>query len=239
MGYEVIIFDADETLFDFKKSERDAIKNTLIEFNIEYDENHHLKVYQEINRQIWREFEEGTITQEKLKIERFKRLSDKLATKFDVVEFAKLYMRHLSYASFLYDETIPLVKSLYKAYKLSIITNGLKDVQCNRIRKSAIAHYFDDIVISEEVALSKPDPKIFEQALHNLKYTDKSKVLMVGDSLTSDIQGGINFGIDTCWFNPNKIPNKTTIKPNYEIYNLIELKYILERQNRLNNHLDL
>ena len=93
-----------------------------------------------------------------------------------------------------------------------------------RIRKSIIAKYFDDIVISEEVMVSKPDPKIFEHALlSNINHTDKSNVLIVGDSLTSDIQGGINFGIDTCWFNPNNIVNKTGIKSTYEISNLMDL----------------
>ncbi|MBU5590492.1 YjjG family noncanonical pyrimidine nucleotidase [Clostridium sp. MSJ-4] len=229
MKYDTIIFDADETLFDFKKSERDALKNTMLEFNIEYDENYHLKVYKDVNRAIWKELEDGLITQKKLKIERFKRLSDRLNSGFDEVLFAKSYMRHLSLASFLYHDSMGLVESLYKNYKLSIITNGLTEVQDTRIRKSIIAKYFDDIVISEEVQVSKPDPRIFEHALNNIKHTNKSTVLIVGDSLTSDIQGGINSGIDTCWFNPNKIVNETSIKPTYEISNLMELKAILKK----------
>ena len=228
MKYEIIIFDADETLFDFKKSERDAFKNAMLEFDIEYDENHHLKIYQGINTSIWKEFEQGLITQEKLKVERFKRLSDTLKAGFDEEQFAKSYMKHLSYASFLYDDSVALVESLHKDYRLTIITNGLKDVQDNRIRKSTIAKYFEDIVVSEEVKVSKPDPKIFELSLNNIKHTDKTKVLIVGDSLTSDIQGGINFGIDTCWYNPNKIVNETKIKPTYEISNLMDLKSIIE-----------
>jgi 2-haloacid dehalogenase len=227
MKYEIIIFDADETLFDFRKSERDAFKNAMLEFDIEYDENYHLKIYQGINTAIWKEFEEGLITQKELKIERFKRLSDSLNAGFDEALFAKSYMKHLSNASFLYDDSIELVESLHKDYKLTIVTNGLKDVQDKRIRKSVIAKYFEDIVVSEEVQVSKPDPKIFEHTLGNIKHTDKSKVLIVGDSLTSDIQGGINSGIDTCWFNSNKIVNKTKIKPTYEIHNLMELKDIL------------
>ena len=227
MKYEVIIFDADETLFDFKKSEREAFKNTMLEFNIEYDENYHLKVYSDVNTAIWKEFEEGLITQKKLKIERFKRLSDKLNIKFDEALFAKSYMKHLSHASFLYDDSIELLESLHKNHRLIIITNGLKDVQDGRIRKSIVAKYFEDIVVSEEVNVSKPDPKIFELSLNNINYMDKSKVLMVGDSLTSDIKGGINFDIDTCWFNPNKIINKTEIKPTYEISSLMDLKDIV------------
>lgn len=230
MKYEIIIFDADETLFDFKKSERDAFKNTMLEFDIKYDENHHLKIYQDINTAIWKEFEDGLITQKKLKVERFKRLSDKLNAGFDEAEFAKSYMKHLSCASFLYDDSIVIIESLHKDYRLTIVTNGLEDVQNNRIRKSVIAQYFEDIVISEEVEVSKPDPRIFEHALNNIKHTDKNKVLMVGDSLTSDIQGGINFGIDTCWYNPNKIENKTGIRPTYEISNLMELRVILENR---------
>ncbi len=227
MNYEVIIFDADETLFNFKKSEKYALKNTMIEFGIDYDENYHLKVYKDINTLIWKEFENGLIIQRDLNIERFKRLLSKLNIKFDEVKFAKSYVKHLSCASFLYDDSMALIESLHKDYRLIIITNGLKDVQDNRIRKSVIGKYFEDVVISDEIEVSKPDPKIFQHALKNINHTDKTKVLMVGDSLTSDIQGGIRFGIDTCWFNSNKIINKSAIKPTYEITNLMELKNIV------------
>ncbi len=227
MKYEVILFDADETLYDFKKSEREAFKNTMLEFNIEYDEENHLKTYQDINTTLWKEFEQGLITQEKLKIERFKRLSDMLKINFDENNFATLYMKHLSNASFLYDNSIDLLDELNQHYSLGIVTNGLTLVQDKRIRQSIIAKYFDAIVISEEILISKPNPGIFEYTLKNLDFFDKSKVLMVGDSLNSDIQGGINFGIDTCWYNPNKIKNETSIKPTYEISNLNELKSLL------------
>ncbi|WP_315077374.1 YjjG family noncanonical pyrimidine nucleotidase [uncultured Clostridium sp.] len=227
MKYEVIIFDADETLFDFKKSEREAFKNTMLEFGIQYNENYHLKIYQSINTAIWKEFEEGIITQEKLKVERFKRLSSKLKIEFNESQFAKSYMKYLAEASFLFEDSIELVENLNNYYTLSIVTNGLTSVQEKRIRKSIISKYFKDIVISEEISVSKPNPEIFEHALKNINHIDKSKVLMVGDSLTSDIQGGINFEIDTCWYNPNKLVNKTEVKPTYEISNFKELKDLL------------
>lgn len=229
MKYEIIIFDADETLFDFKKSEKDAFKNAMLEFNFKYDENYHLKIYQDINAAIWREFEEGLITQKVLKVDRFKRLSDALKVTFDENSFAKSYMKHLANASFLYEDSLALIEKLHENYKLTIVTNGLTDVQDKRIRKSTIAKYFENIVISEEILVSKPDPKIFEHSVNNINYTDKSKILMVGDSLTSDVQGGINFGIDTCWYNPNKVPNNTEFKPTYEINSLMELIDILEK----------
>lgn len=227
MKYKIIIFDADDTLFDFKKSERTAFKNAMLEFNMEYDEKHHLKIYTDINSAIWKEFEEGLITQEKLRVDRFIRLSNKLNTRFDAVEFEKSYSKHLSNASYLFDDSQSLIENLHGDYRLTIITNGLTNIQHNRVRRSAIGNYFEDIVISEEVHVAKPDPKIFELALSNLNHTDKASVLMVGDSLTTDIQGGINFGIDTCWYNPNKIENKTKFIPTYEIFNLMDLKDIL------------
>lgn len=228
MKYEVILFDADETLFDFKKSEREAFRKAMIDMGIEYDEDYHFKIYHEINTKIWREFEEGLITQEKLKVERFRRLADKLSIKLDEYEIAELYMDYLSEASFLYDESIELLEELKEKYKLIIITNGLTKVQDKRIRKSKIAKYFKDIIISEEVAISKPNAEIFHHALDKINYHDKKKVLMVGDSLTSDIQGGINAGIDTCWYNPNEYINNTNIKPTYEIKSLFQLRELLK-----------
>jgi len=231
MKYEIIIFDADETLFDFKKSEKKAFENTIIDFGIEYDEEYHFKIYKEINSAIWKELENGLITQKKLKIERFKRLSQKLSIQFNEVEFAKLFMEYLSQASFLYEKSEELIQNLNKDYRLTIITNGLSIVQDKRIKKSIIAKYFEDIVVSEEIGISKPNPEIFQYALNNINYTNKDKVLIVGDSLTSDIQGGINFGIDTCWFNPTMNSNSIGIEPTYIISNLMELKDILNRKS--------
>lgn len=227
MKYEIILFDADETLYDFKKSEREAFKNTMLKFNINYDENYHLKIYKEINSALWKEFEQGLVTQEVLKIERFKRLSKTLKIRFDENEFANSYIENLANASFLYDNSSELIETLNKSFRLAIITNGLTSVQDKRIRQSSIAKFFDTIVISEEILIAKPNPKIFEHTLNLMNFFDKSKVLMIGDSLSSDIQGGINFGIDTCWYNPNKIINETSIKPTYEISNFDELKLLL------------
>lgn len=228
MKYEVILFDADETLFDFEKSESDALKNTMSDFGINYIEDYHLKVYKEVNKIIWKELEEGLITQKELKTERFKRYADALKISFDENQFAKKYMKYLSLASFLYEDSQALIEALYTNYKLVIITNGLKDVQDNRIRRSIIGKYFDAVIISEEVELSKPDPKIFELALSSISHTDKRNVLMVGDSLTSDIQGGINYGIATCWFNEKKAENRTNIKPDYQISSIMELLTLLK-----------
>ncbi|MBX9137213.1 MULTISPECIES: YjjG family noncanonical pyrimidine nucleotidase [unclassified Clostridium] len=227
MKYKVILFDADETLFDFKKAEKEAFKNSMLELDIEYDENYHFATYKEINTAIWKELEEGLITQEKLKTERFKRLIDKLDMTFDENDFANIYMTHLGNGSFLFDGAMELIEDLSSKYILSIVTNGLTSVQERRLKKSTIAKHFKDIVISESIGISKPHPDIFEHAINNLGTFNKDEVLMIGDNLNSDIRGGINYNIDTCWYNPNKLENKTDLKPTYEICDYTELRRLL------------
>lgn len=227
MKYKVILFDADETLFDFKKAEKEAFKNSMLELDIEYDENYHFATYKEINTAIWKELEEGLITQEKLKTERFRRLIDKLDMTFDENDFANIYMTHLGNGSFLFDGAMELIEDLSSKYILSIVTNGLTYVQERRLKKSTIAKHFKDIVISESIGISKPHPDIFEHAINNLGTFNKDEVLMIGDNLNSDIRGGINYNIDTCWYNPNKLENKTDLKPTYEICDYTELRSLL------------
>lgn len=227
MKYKVLLFDADETLFDFKKSESIALEHAVSDFNIPYDPEHHLKIYKGINTAIWKEFEEGKITQNTLKVERFNRLSQELGIIFDPYRFSERYMYHLAEASFLLDDAITLLKKLDGKFNLVILTNGLAYVQNRRIGKSSIADYFSHIIISEEVGVAKPNPEIFEHTLKLIGHMDKSEVLMIGDSLSSDIKGGNNFGIDTCWYNPKKSINTSTIKPTYEINDLMSLIELL------------
>ena len=227
MKYKVILFDADETLFDFKNAEREAFKNTMIDFGVDYEENYHFNIYKEINTAIWKELEEGLITQEKLKIERFRRFIYKINMKFNENDFASTYMKYLGECSFLFEGAMELIEDLSSKYTLSIVTNGLTTVQERRIKKSIIAKYFKDIVISEEIGIAKPHPKIFEHAIRNLGEFKKDEVLMIGDNFSSDIIEGINYNIDTCWYNPNKIENKSGLSPTYEMVNYKEIRSLL------------
>lgn len=227
MKYKVILFDADETLFNFKKAEKEAFKNTMIDFGIDYDESYHFNTYEEINSAIWKELEQGLITQEKLKTERFRRFIDKLDMNFDENEFASTYMKYLGDGSFLFEGAIELIEDLSNKYILSIVTNGLTIVQERRIKKSVIAKYFKDIVISEEIGISKPHPNIFEHAINNLGEFSKDEILMIGDNLSSDIKGGINYNIDTCWYNPNKVENTSNLTPTYEMTDYKEIRSLL------------
>ncbi|WP_346354329.1 YjjG family noncanonical pyrimidine nucleotidase [Azotosporobacter soli] len=227
MKYEVILFDADETLFDFKRSEKVALEKSITTFNIKYDEAYHLPIYSAINKRVWQELEQGILSAEQLKTERFKRLTEKLNLTFDPNEFSNIYLNSLAEASFLLEDALEIVTYLNKKYRLVIITNGLTVVQKKRIQQSSIANYFEAVVISEEVNVSKPNQEIFRYALRRIKHENKETVLMVGDSLSSDIQGGLNFAIDTCWFNPNRSKNESNITPTFEIQSLLELKKLL------------
>ncbi len=227
MKYKVILFDADDTLFDFKKTEDFAIRKLVSSLDIKFDEEFCINTYKEINTNIWKEFEEGKITSDVLKVERFDRLIKKLGIDANALELSKLYVNFLGDGSFLYEESEELLEYLSSKYRIGIITNGLYDVQSRRIKKSIVSHHFEDVVISDEIKIAKPSAEIFEHALRNLKHEDKSSVLMIGDSLTSDIKGGLNAGIDTCWFNQHKKDNNSDIKPKFEINSLMELKNIL------------
>lgn len=227
MKYEIILFDADDTLFDFKKSEDFAIRKLISTLDSNFDDEYIIDTYKDINTKIWVEFEDGKITSDSLKVERFDRLINKLNINSDANELCNMYIKFLGDGSFLYKETEELLSYLSKNYKIGIITNGLADVQCRRIRNSIVGHYFEDVVISDEIKIAKPSPDIFEHALNNLNYNNKKSVLMVGDSLNSDIKGGINAGVDTCWFNQHKKENISSIKPTYEINSLLQLKNIL------------
>lgn len=227
MKYKVLLFDADDTLFDFKKTEEFALESALKKIGIDYNKEYHLTEYKVINSGIWKELEEGKILLKELKTERFRRYFNKIGIQFNHEAFADIYMSSLGDGSFLFDKAETIVEELSRNTRMAIITNGLSKVQDKRIRGSVISHYFETIVVSEEVEIIKPNPEIFQLTMDIIKHQDKSSVLMIGDSLISDIQGGINYGIDTCWYNPHSKDNTKGITPTYEIKSLDELKDII------------
>ncbi len=225
--YKIILMDADDTLFDFEKAETHALKETLKHFDCNIEFNKIQKIYRKINTQLWIDLEHELITKNELKTKRFSMLFEHFNLKYDPIKFGNYYLLKLGEGSFLFEDTINVCEYLYKKYTLVIVTNGIKDVQLSRFKKSAINQYITDIIISDDIGISKPDPKIFEYALKKLNHHDKSSVIMVGDSLTADIAGGINFGIDTCWANLFNKENTTELKPTYEINKLTDLFEIL------------
>ncbi len=222
MKYEWILFDADGTLFDYDKAEGYALENAFAALNLPFHD-HCLCRYNEINALVWKEFEQGRISARALRTERFKRLLNELGMTCDPHTLGETYLSFFSQADFLVEDAMEVVSELSAQFKLAIITNGLKDVQRSRFGKSPLRLCFREIIISEDVGVAKPDVEFFEHAFKKMSHARKDSVVVVGDSLSSDIQGGRNFGVDTCWFNPAGRPNNSGITPTYEIAELKEL----------------
>jgi len=183
----------------------------------------YLASYKRINHEVWRSFERGEITSLELRRIRFQRFCDEVGIDTNPESMSARYLEWLGRSAFLLDGASEVVEKLAAYCRLAIVTNGLKDVQNGRFGLSPIKHHFDAIVISEEVGAQKPDPRIFEHAMERLGKPDRRSVLMVGDSLSSDIQGGVNFGIDTCWFNPAGEPAPGRPAPRHIVRRLDEL----------------
>ena len=226
MSYDWIFFDADGTLFDYDAGEAEALRGALescgLPFEVEVGGR-----YSEINAAIWREFELGEISQERLKTERFERLFSELGVTADAVAFSRRYLEILGRQTALLDGAEAVLRALVGRVEMLLITNGLAEVQQPRFAASSIRDCFSEIVISGEIGLAKPDRAIFDHALDRIGDPPRDRVLMVGDNLGSDILGGFNAGLDTCWYNPKGARNGHDVEPTYEIRELREIFDIL------------
>ncbi len=233
-NYELLLLDADETLFDFRKAEAFALEGAFAERGLAATPETVAR-YDAINKDIWRRLERGEIDQARLKIERFALLFADMGVGLDAADFSGLYLAWLGRGSFLLPGAEELCAYLATKYRLAIVTNGIAAVQRPRFEASPIRRHFEAIVISEEVGAAKPRPEIFERACAAMGFFDKSRVLMIGDSLSSDIAGGIAYGIDTCWLNPGKTAADSAdapamakaLAPTYVVSGLAELKALL------------
>lgn len=225
MSYDVIFFDADDTLYDYAQSEAYALAEAFREAELEFSEQL-TGSYRTINQQLWQEYEKGSIDLGMLRSERFARLiaENGLTIAWTAEEFSQAYLRYLGEGSFLIDGAVEICRELLAGgQRLAVITNGIKEVQLSRIGRSELADAFEHIIVSEDAGIQKPNPGIFDFAFAKLNLEGSRNALIVGDSLSSDMQGGINAGIDTCWYNPLRKPNLTSVKPTYEIHHLREL----------------
>lgn len=224
--YTTILFDIDDTLMDFRKSETAALHNTFMEHDLPTGFADYHGSYRKISQVLWQDLEHGKIAIRDLGIERFKRLFLEHQLDISAEAFSKLYLDFLGQESHLMPGADELLESL-EGCTLAVITNGFGEVQKARIQNSTLSSRFEHVIISEETGYQKPHSGIFDYAFRQLGLSSKEGVLMVGDSLSSDIQGGHNYGIDTCWYNPFGKENPTAIRPTYEIRELLELREIV------------
>ena len=225
MRYKLVLFDADGTLFDFDTAEKQAFEKTFKQFGI--NENLELlhKEYEIINKAIWRDFEQKKITSRELRTERFRRFFVKENLDLDPKVISPIYLRYLSEGTHLLQGAKEIISFLFGKCELALATNGLADVQNPRFADSDLAKYFQHRFISEEIGHPKPNSEFFEHIFRKLPH--KESAIIIGDNLVSDIMGGNDFGIDTCWFNPNKRINESGVIPAFEISDLKELRSIL------------
>jgi len=225
--YGWLLFDVDGTLFDYAMAESYALRTTWQQAGLAFSEEY-LAIYRRINARIWLEFEKGLISAASLRADRFELLFDAIGVEVDARDFSAAYLKNLGEAADLIEGAEETIRCLHGKAGLMLVTNGLRDVQRSRLAKSAIGVYFADVVISEEVGSAKPDGGIFDAAFERMGLPRKEDVLIIGDSLSADIRGGNDYGIDTCWFNPARRPLDSEARVDYEITRLQDLLTILE-----------
>jgi 2-haloacid dehalogenase len=222
LSYTWLWFDADDTLFDYKRAEAAALELTFqgtgLAFRPEY-----LPAYQRYNQELWRELELGTVSPVRLRTLRFERLFAEFGLELPVEEFSTAYLKNLANSSILNPGAETVVRTLSKRYRIGVLTNGLKDVQRPRLVKSAIWDCLSGLVISEEVGAAKPAPEYFAIAFQQMGNPPLRSVLMIGDNLNSDIRGASRYDLDTCWYNPARLPRPADLSITYEIHDLLAL----------------
>ena len=231
--YYCILFDADNTLLDFDAAERKALAETLAQYNIE-PSNETVEKYRTINEGLWRQLEKGQIRREKLMNERFTRFLKEIGVSGSGAEMNRYYLNQLStHPDLMPGNVLDVLHELAEVATMAIVTNGFDKVQSRRVKESGIAAFMEEVFVSERSDSEKPNRKIFDTALRTLGVENREHVLVVGDSLSSDIQGGINAGLDTCWLNRNHVKNPGQISPTYEIESLEQLYPIVMEPDEL------
>jgi len=223
-----VFLDLDDTIFDFHKSEAAALSATLTSLGIE-PAAENLALYSRINRSQWESLERGEVTRDVILVRRFELLFRELGIKNrEPREAQKLYEGNLCREYHYLPGAIELIEALLGKYKLYLASNGTAVVQDSRIALSGIGKYFDGIFISERIGHNKPSKEFFDGCFASIENFSRDEAIIIGDSLTSDILGGINAGIRTCLYNPKEKPTGN-IKPDYEVTSLDEIPRLLER----------
>lgn len=225
---EFLFLDLDDTILDFHKAERIAISKTFRDFGIEPTEEV-LTRYSQINRHCWHQLELQLWTREQVLVRRFEMLFAEHNIVCDGTQVARAYEKNLAIGHYFLPGAEEAVDALSKKYRLFLASNGTASVQQGRMTSANLYRFFEKVFVSQELGANKPAKEFFERATAQIPGYDPQKALMVGDSLTSDILGGINAGMKTCWVNPKHLPTDPEIPADYEIEALSQLEELLER----------
>jgi 2-haloacid dehalogenase len=225
--YSWLWFDADGTLFDYNRAEAAALRNTFHSLTLPFEDSY-LEVYRKINHGLWQALERQEITQAVLRFRRFELLMEAIQVSGSPEQMGSAYVEQLSICSELMEAAYEVLQALHEKSRIAIVTNGLQAVQRGRLENSTIKNFISELIISEEIGAAKPGRAFFDAAFARCGHPAKSEVLIIGDSLSSDIQGGVDYGIDTCWYNPTGEAQPEGVKITYEIKHLHELLEVVE-----------
>ncbi len=223
---EFLFLDLDDTILDFHKAERIALSKTVQAFGLEPTEEI-LNRYHDINIWHWQQLETGAMTREEILTGRFGMLFGELGKQVDVAACQDTYEKNLSIGHYFLPGAEEAVERLSKKYRLFLASNGTAVVQKGRMTSADLYRYFEQVFVSQEIGFNKPSRDYFDRCFARISDFDREKAMIVGDSLSSDIRGGINAGIKTVWVNPgHKDPGE--LRPDHEIEALSQLESLLE-----------
>ena len=224
---EFLLLDLDDTILDFHKAEGIAIRKTIASFGVDPTDAVCAR-YRQINKACWEMLERKELTREEVVVRRFAKLFEEFGVAVDAKACADSYEENLSIGHYFLPGAVETLEILSKKYRLFLASNGTARVQAGRLKSANISHYFEKIFVSQEIGANKPSMEYFSRCFAQIPGFDRTKAMIVGDSLTSDIQGGINAGIMTCWVNPNKDAGRPDIVPDYQITGIAQLPALLE-----------
>lgn len=226
MNKKIILLDLDNTLIDFNECARHSIMDAFAKFGFEYTE----KVFETFiteNIKIWKRLEKGEITKPQLRADRWNIILGKLGIDYDGTVLEEMFENGVARYACPVEGAYDLLNYLYGKYKLYIVSNGFRFVQESRLKIGDFEKYFDGLFVSEDIGIAKPATEFFEYCFQKLSNPPKSDTILIGDSLSADIIGGANYGIDTIWFNKNGDPMPESITPTHTVSTLKEIHTIL------------
>ena len=232
--YHCLLLDVDGTLLDFEAAEHKALRETMEHFGIPAtDENE--QTYVTINKGLWAALEKGQVKREKLGALRFARLLEAVGMQGDAAQIDRYYLQQLGTHADTMPGALEAVRELAEVATLAVASNGVERVQLSRLADSGLDKYMDGVFVSERVGVEKPSRRFFETALKSLGIENRSKVLVVGDSLSADVKGGQNAGLDTCWCNWNDAPAPAENGPTHTVRSWQELYALVMEPEELQN----
>lgn len=227
---KVILWDIDATLLDFLAAEKAAIRFCFEKYGLGECSDEMLKRYSTINKRYWEMLERGEMTKAEILVKRFEEFFESEGIETNCAEaFNGTYQVALGDTVCFRDNGYELVKKLKDSYRQYVVTNGTYIAQERKLRKSGIGELVEEAFISDLIGYEKPAIEFFDHVFEKIGPCEKNEVLIIGDSLTSDMRGGNNAGIVCCWYNPNHLENDKGVEIHYEIDELWQLEEILKK----------